>query len=379
MKLYLFLFTLVLCSCGSKMHYNYNDISKTSEDSTYLNTSDYEDKTIHLSENISNLPKCIQLVVRDGVEKLLLLDRTVLYQFDWETGVLEDSLSLESCGRLAGYSGFKYCAEDSIFVLNFGDNSNTTLCLVNKSGAIQKKWQVGQLKDASKVSLVFGALYSNRLHNNGRYVILPGLSDGIFSMDIYDTLRSAMLVSLQENDSVSYLKYPQCYYETSWGGNEMNYASCCTDNDGSVLFSYPAEHRIFKYDAALQSCDTVYMSSRYTQSIKEFDCNMFSQKNETTKRFLMCNSYYSILFDPYRNIYYRIACHPDVESCGTKFLTKPFSIIFMDRAYRVFSESCVLSNKEYNFNEILCCKQGVAVRKFSENENEITFRCFLLK
>ena len=57
-----------------------------------------------------------QIISMNGKEKYVMLDEFHLYIFDWQQGILEDSVPLHQCGILRNCSGFNYINPDSIII-----------------------------------------------------------------------------------------------------------------------------------------------------------------------------------------------------------------------------------------------------------------------
>ena len=68
-------------------------------DSTMIDLNQYTIKKIHVGDYISSKPLASQLVQVDGKGKYLLMDNGYIYQFDWESGTLEDSIPTAQCGK----------------------------------------------------------------------------------------------------------------------------------------------------------------------------------------------------------------------------------------------------------------------------------------
>ena len=108
-------------------------------DSSMIDINHYEVKKISVGENITNKPMASQVISMNGVDKYVMLDEFYLYVFDWQQGILEDSVSLHQCGLLRNCSGFNYINSDSIIIYNDGKK---TVFLIDLNGNIQKRWNI---------------------------------------------------------------------------------------------------------------------------------------------------------------------------------------------------------------------------------------------
>ena len=118
------------------------------------------------------------------------------------------------------------------------------------------------------------------------------------------------------------------------------------------------------------------MGSRYSNSINSSSYNtleVFKDKELRIEYFISQNSYGNILYDKYRDVFYRIAKHPLTKWDGKTFI-KPFSIIVMNRNGKLISETPIL--KDYatlNLGNIHVTEKGLLIQKMSKNENVIEF------
>lgn len=107
--------TMLILSCNKNSFVNINRLELASNDSVTIKNVPIKKKEISVGDIITNHPLSSQIVEIDGKEKYLLLDLDNIYVFDWNSGTLEDSISLSKTGRLNNYSGFNYISKDSIF------------------------------------------------------------------------------------------------------------------------------------------------------------------------------------------------------------------------------------------------------------------------
>lgn len=367
-----------LYSCKDSPYINYNNKRNISREKKFcFEKSQIKEKIIKVGTIITNQPLCSQIITsKDGKEQYTLLDMNNLYIYDWETGILEDSVLLNKCGKLQNYSGFSHINNDTILVYNY---SSRILYVVDIKGAISEVITSPGVRKKDSVVVDVESLNATRpLCINNRII----LSGSVFG-NIQDTPnhkeRSSISIDLSENRTPYTIPYPSLYYKANWGGVYMNRVYHCDCNQ-SVLYSYPIEHNIYKYSCDFSECDTIYMGSQYIESIKSFgnfSINTIIDKEYRVKEFVSQSSYGPVLYDKYNNQYIRIAYHPIENWTPSEYFYQPFSIIVYNPEKKEIRESEIINNnKLYDLDNMHICKDGLAIKMINTDENVIEFKCF---
>lgn len=151
------------------------------------------------------------------------------------------------------------------------------------------------------------------------------------------------------------------------------------DNEGRVVMSFPASHYLYRWNPLTEKIDSVFMGSRYSQSIESSEENvldLLKEKDVRIKYYISQHSYSNIIHDPFRNLYYRIARHPLPDWKGGTF-RQPFSIITMKEDGELISETPVFEDYDnMNLWNVHVSKKGLLIQELTEDENSITFKIF---
>ena len=380
MKKNLFLLTLLLCSCSSELMVNRNPKTNVAQDSTMITMDDYITKEINVGDIITNRPVCSQMAEIEGKEKYMLLDMNKMYVFDWQTGMLEDSVDFHNCGKITNLSGFAYRNKDSIMVYNY---STKRMYCVNNDGKIIGEWKIPRSDDSSSEYVAAEAI------NGTNIICLNGAS--VVSGPIFGNLqdspdnkeRASLLFSVNETDKKGWMRFPDIYYQANWGGTYMNSVSHCKVDSVSWAYSFPIEHYIHKYSLSFSNGDSIYMGSRYIDEIVETDINfveMILDRKLRDKYYVSQHSYGPIIYDNYHELFIRVAEHPIKQWNGDVPFFKPFSLIIMSKDGKMLSETSIRENSDkLCFGDMYGCKEGLAIRKMTENENVISFNIYKIK
>ena len=147
----------------------------------------------------------------------------------------------------------------------------------------------------------------------------------------------------------------------------------CVNNKNEIIVSFAKDHKIYVYkNGNLKSTEEI--KSRY---ISEFQ--PLTQRNSTSNitfdsinRYLVSQpEYANILYDPYRDLYYRIVGHKSDALNSNGFINntydRAFSVIAFDSDFRIISEIDFPAG-EYYYMNIFVSKAGLMIQKREEHK-----------
>lgn len=161
-----------------------------------------------------------------------------------------------------------------------------------------------------------------------------------YTMGEYDDKDrfTCMEFDKEHNKIAYYVNYPEVYSKANWGETSYRRISTCFEPmSGSIIFSFPASHYLTVFNCRTKKTEEFYAGSSYISAIKAYSNKKESVEDaERVKYFSENNSYGAVLYDKYRNLFYRIAEVPDKESEET-YLRK-VSIIVFDAHFNILGE-----------------------------------------
>ena len=105
---------------------------------------------------------------------------------------------------------------------------------------------------------------------------------------------------------------------------------------------------------------------------------LIRDKDLRIKYFVGQHSYSNLLYDKYRNVYYRIAQHPLIGWESGAF-SKPFSIIVMDVNGTLISETPIQEDyANLNLHNMHVTRKGLLIQRETADENVIEFIIYKL-
>lgn len=301
------------------------------------------------------------------------------------------NVSMEGPNGVGRMDSFYVKSLDSIFVLN---QYAYRLYLIDSSGTLKDKYSlIGDNKeDSTEITYLPAPLPNSEIVNFGDKLLLPGRPDVNPREGYnYSTFKTGILLDLKTKKFSYELDYPESYLNSGFWGALLEMPSTFINNKDSILVrSFPIEDKVMVYDFNLNLLNSPSLFKEYYEgkfhSLPEpnlepdiFYPHIFS--NPTNK---------SILFDPYRDLYYRIYSGPYSEASIEKrravnFMQSVEDDEFPDRKIMVFDREfnelgvMDLDKNKYWVDHIKVVKEGILVTVKSDFEDKKVFEIFEVK
>ena len=314
----------------------------------------------------------------NGVE-YILRNGNNLYFFDFNDGSFLRYISINSSeeigvGDLRNFSGFFYLSSDSIFVYNY---SMRTIFLIDSASNVKNSWN---LRGATRCSIAPEALTTSPIIYSQGNMLLSGIGFG----NPCNVAKGCRPVSRLIDTRSGQVQYAMCLplqYGRGYFGSRFFQIIYHTKSSkgvrGSVVFSFPADHYIYRFDLETHSIDTLFAGSRNIEVIESSRLiRGKGNQNREIEYYVKQPSYKNILYDKYRGLYHRIVQIPRFDwRVGDIGFQKPFTILTMDTNGRILSETPIFENyRELNLYSTHIVPEGIIIQRFNRNsENNIYF------
>jgi hypothetical protein len=372
---------IVSFSCKQKVEYVINLKEYVINDSTLLYKTVLS-KNIHVGDSITHFPLVSQLYDKNEIVEYIILDKNKLHFFDYNTGSLKkthyiNSSSTTGCGVLNNYSGFYYHSPDSIFIYNY---KLKYVFLIDSLSNIKKKWNVID-KNLAKYPVDPEALTASPLIFTEGIIILSGSALGQ-PKDASETNKPISCLINTNNDSIKYEGcFPEQYRKENFGGVYLNSIYHSKGKDNSIIYSFPIDHYLYLYNDDYSNENKIYAGSRNIKMITSSSMSsidIFVNKNEGIKYYVGQPSYKNILYDRYRDLYYRIATIPlSGWKESDKTFKKPFSILILNGQRALISETPIIENyNELNLDNMHISPEGLIIQRITNDENILNFEIY---
>ena len=328
---------------------------------------------INIGDRLDPAPLSSQIYAGEDNETYVMLEENKLHLFNLSTGTQYDTLSLKGCGKLNSYSGFLY-TKDTIFVYNY--KQKVVYCLDSALNIVDS-WDVRE-RCKAKYPLDPEALtLSPILYFNGN-IVLSGSGLGSPDDATPENRPISCCINVSTGGIIYGSAYPEQYVQGEFGGVYFNSIYQTVDKRGNYIYSFPADHSVYFYRPDLSKYEKVYMGSRYVSKIESSGSNsldLFKDKSLRIRYYISQPSYANIVYDKFRDLYYRIVEHPFMGQweSGQNF-SKPFSIIVMDGDKRIVTETPIIKDyAQLNLGNVHVPKAGLLIQKNCSDENRIEF------
>jgi hypothetical protein len=309
-----------------------------------------------------------------------------IYVYDYDTRKFLRKILLyykgkDSVGNPEYYS-YHFLNFDSIVICNkwFG-----RVYLVNPAGHVLGMYQFGMPLNGLQVTGPDPSA-ERPMFVVGRQLYLPGRLFDLNTKD-HTRLMTALTVDLESKSQHRFLPRPAFYNTGTWSPNQFELYQTYDNLRHLITYSFAADPYVIQTDLQGKILSRHYLGSKYFDTIKPFLPEMLPENQidlDTLEEYdYISPSFNKIIFDPYRNVYYRttrLALTKDqYVNANQRFFPKE-TIIICDTAFRKIGET-MLPDRTYNTQMIFVTSEGLHIAKLPEKqpaEDKLEFSIFKL-
>jgi hypothetical protein len=288
-----------------------------------------------------------------------------LFYYDYHSTRLVRRMDLS---LMTGANGF-YMINNALYFYNYEHHE---LHVTTLEGELQKTINI-PIKDIrmapSRINLY-----------NGVYPFRDDLYMACYSLGetISEERFTCMKYNTVSKDASLHLPYPEIYDQANWGGENCSRwgFTCFNPKESKIIFSFPVTRDIVQYDCNSGTCKSFYAESDYIDSIPPVSMDKSEEDfRKTWDHFSNHGAYGAIVYDPYRELYYRIATLPSKDPLNK--LKREVSLILLDRDFRKIGET-FLGDRYASI--AIATPEGILVPYFSyKNEPNAPFTCHIFE
>lgn len=331
------------------------------------------------SKTIAMLP----FTTGDGVELISYLNRNLneIQFYDIEEKKLIKRIKIETEGpnSVGKVKGFRAVSLDSVFIL---PSAQTTLFIVDGGGKVLEKFDFSRVGNySSSYSYSWSAVYNLVEFDGEKINLSQDLQGHILKLSKSDLNATPLWITYdmkRQQVEKSKVTYPSHLLEE--GPKEFRMSRVKVDE--KYVCSFTTDHNLFIVNSDGNQVREVSGKSQYFNEIPALpaDLNMNSYLNN----YYRSPRYGSLVYDSYREIYYRFA-YPgaEIDPDNMERYKEPvqFSIIIFDKDLRKLGET-MLPKNTYLMNNFFIGKEGLYLSKnhpYNEadfDEDFLTFEIF---
>ena len=214
----------------------------------------------------------------------------------------------------------------------------------------------------------------------GETVIMTGFRPGE-SMRSPDIPEMALcLLDLKSGRVISTVEMPDIYGKYNWGGGTYRLPSFDLGPDGEVVCCFAASDELTAYSLRTGRSRHIKAPSKHFGQITPYSkTNRKSPDAKAQMTWYRDNpSYDGILFDPWREVYYRFALLPErPDRRGSKdYYRKPVSIIVLDKNLQPIEETLLDEDVHFRPYCSFVSQDGLFLQVLTGDEDNMTFYQF---
>lgn len=381
-----FMFFLLLCACNHR-----------SNDQTEIKIKEVSEYEISLDRFTSPVEEYIQYVPNwKGIEVIAMHVRrkNQIKLYSLNEGYLVDSIKYETQGPSAIkiVYDFHIFNEDSI-VLNH--RYQYTMSLMDQDLNILKQFNFlpeGVELDPKTQMPTSGDTYlvvfdhKKLIKKLGSKLIITTSPDrNQFDPYYYDADNLLISLDMETMEVKGLMGFPEKMKGKTWGYAHADFFSTYLPDIDKLLVSFAADEKLYLLDVELGFVESFNAKCKSLKKIRPFGSKISNPSQEEALDYIFNMPIYgSVLFDPYRNLYYRIGLAA-VPNYGTTFIRDPLhnpreiSVLVFDLNFKKVAEQRIphAENGVY-LDRCFVNEKGLNITYVDlENEDKLYFKTFL--
>ncbi len=367
---YLLVFFLLFISCNSKVNNIEIKLKRT------ISLSNNSGERFYLRKS--------QYIIDNDKEFLAFIDteKKQINYYSLDDGTLFKQIEIPPHEYIRFFYHHNF---DSIFIfyLKTGNKfCHSIIKLIDSSGKVLNNYNINKISQVK--SVFFDAwpsfhypivLEKGKINFSAKTREEPSLmmkfDDYIdFTFNLYDTTQILRMT-----------KYPDTYRKGIYYGDVAEkQVSRTINNKKEKIFSFPIDHNLYIYDSSGNFIKKVNAKSKYINDfipIPENNVNNLSAIITAQNKTAL---YTDIMFDKYRNLYYRISWHevtPKEEGKVAQRADGSWSIIVIDNDFTVLSEIFFPGN--FNTKTPIITKEGIILATPNSQNNNLRLDFYEIK
>lgn len=339
--------------------------------------------SIPLDSETINIFKTIQYCDNDCSECLLALNENnnSIYRYDFadKSMIKLRSFDKRFFGKL---QGFRYCSDDSLFTFSYskGVLSHYSLRTDSLVGSINIR--AIEHKDKSQIlPFPYPSTTSPIISSHG-YVWMSGMVYGE-SLDENENNRPGLIrVDIDRKDVRYFVNYPWMYQKMNWGGGLVYRTPYYDIAKNNIVVSFSASNELCVYSIDDGTMTFPYAGSAMFDKIPAYPKskrNIFISEEDVWDWYMDNPSYEGVLYDRYRDVYYRFVRMPageELRNCAGN--RKPVSIVILNADMEVVGETRLDSSVYYMPSNCFVSRDGLNIQVVTKNEDELYYETYKL-
>jgi hypothetical protein len=367
------LFVVLLASCTDRVASLKNE--KAGQLAATHQLTVVAEKKILLDDDTAPQPPYMQMIAdASGARMLTFLNpyNQSIYFYDYGTGQYIKKISYDKEGPdgVLSATGYYIINMDSIYVYNM-----PLIELILTDSAARVKQRIPFYNKEPDWALYNPQyLFSTAcpMIRSGNSLTLPGLAPFSFPNTLINRFRFTTHVDLGTGRIASRNTYPEELYGRNYNWNDALFTQPypALSPAGEMIFSFPVSHNLYVAKPDADGYTTVYAGSNVAGTIRSIDREQRRTPAELILiSYLQQDTYAAILYDPWRQVYYRFLEQglPNATTT-TQAVEKPVIVIVMDEQFNYMGETLIGTGEQWHWKNSFVTEEGLNI-EFIDNED----------
>jgi hypothetical protein len=383
------LFTLLVSCTSDTVNVKNRQAGKLTATCQLVQTGE---KNILLDYETAPKPPYMQMIKdSSGVRMLTFLNpyNQSIYFYDYSESAYIQRISYEKEGpdAILRPTGYYIKNMDSIYVYNM---MLTEVNLTDSAGHVNSRIQLRGDNPEWKLWPLYYPQYN--LSTVVPFIEIQGklLLTGLFPFSVSDSLitkaRFTACIDMKTNQAKFAQTYPEKLYgsNANWRDEAFTQVYPELSPSGELVHSFPVSHDVFITKWDTEDVKEVYAGSNTAGTISSIDRQSKTPNEVLFIHYLQQDLYAAIRYDVWRKVYYRFMLKgiPDATS-RTLAEEKPVIVILMDEQFNYLGETCIGTNKEWNWTNSFVTEEGLNIEFIEDavtdlNEEYLRLRIFTI-
>ena len=334
----------------------------------------------------------MQMIKGESGEQILTFlnqYENAIYFYDYEKGILVNKIEYEKEGPdgILSPAGYFIKNMDSIYAYN---KARIEVALTNSSGHIKQRISLNDNSSGYEWALYFPQylfLTVNPLFELHGKLLLTGMYPFSIADSLIHKFQFTSSIDLQSGNVEFMHSYPEELYGSGviWESPFYTQGYPVLSPFGELIYSFPVSHDVYITQLGVEGYKNVYAGSNVAGTISSINARSRKIPDEVIlTHFLQYDFYTSILYDPYRKVYYRMMMQgvPNATINTSKW-EKPVGVIVMDEQFNYMCETVLGPWKKWNWQNSFVTSEGLMMEYFDSDldsgEEYLHFKIFTVE
>ncbi len=267
------------------------------------------------------------------------------------------------------FDGYYPIVMDKLYVIEYEKN---IIHLINDQDEILKSFDFNALISNDTLKYITYSSSGKMLNIIDDKVIINIVANTIVPK--YYKYPTMGILNIKKNQLDKFAYFPEFMQDGNiW---KSFYPYYCINNKNEIIVTFATSPEIFIYNEDGELIETKNIKSSYIDNFKPIPTENTYQKSTSIEYETTRSRYSLVIYDKYRDLYYRFAVHPQesVNDDGSvnQYNSNKWSIMVLNSDFELIKEILMEKNK-YIIHSAVLTKEGLLIQKNKSNSPDYNY------